>query len=64
MNDSVRNRVAYVAIGTEIFDYEVFRLLKFAREVSDYLVCGIVSDEVLSSHGYVPKIDFKKRKER
>src|SRR3989338_6812352 len=62
MADKIIKKVVYSAVTADLFHYGHLRALKFARNLGDYYICGVLTDEVVQSYRRKPIADLEERK--
>jgi glycerol-3-phosphate cytidylyltransferase-like family protein len=55
-------KTAYTFVIADLFHYGILQLLERAREVSDRLLCRLLSDEAATAFGDKPISDYHERK--
>ena len=55
-------KVVYTCVVGDLFHHGHLKALKFARSLGDYLICGVLTDEIVKSYRREPVINFENRK--
>lgn len=62
VNKALVKKVAYSAIVGDLFHYGHLQIIQFAKSVSDYNICGVLTDEAVEEHKARPIANLKERK--
>ncbi len=55
-------KVVYTCVVGDLFHHGHLKALKFAKSLGDYLICGVLTDEIVKSYRRTPIINFENRK--
>ena len=53
-------KVVYFPIIADLFHYGYLRSLKFANQLGDYLICGILTDEAIQNKRRISNLEERK----
>ncbi len=60
--EKVVRKIAYIGVVCDLFHYGHLRSIQFAKSISDYLVCGVFTDEVVEGYRVKPMANYEERK--
>ncbi len=55
-------RISYIGVVADLFHYGHLNSIKFAKSVSDHLICGVFTDEAVEEYRIKPISNTKERK--
>ncbi len=56
------SKIAYLGVVGDLFHYGHLRSIMFAKSISDYLICGVFTDELVESYRSKPVANLSERK--
>ena len=62
--EKVVQRIAYLGVVCDLFHYGHLRSIQFAKSISDYLICGVFTDEAVEGYRVKPVASYEERGRR